>query len=419
MAIGYGAWDFYASRLVKREYTRIREKGAPLYFSEVIRNTVPDQDNAALLYIQASQELKLPAGYAFQITAPQSEKAAIIRDNPKVMQLIERASALSQCRFPVESGADPNTWLNPYLTKSRELARFIRLNAYDNARRKDYDKAFQQIGFIYQLAERVGNGDTLIDFLVARAIYSMGIHTASTILHKERFTKAQAQKYFSLLPALDWHALFLHSLRNERAFTISSYTYNLADIWNRRISEDELPDWDDTEDKEFKHRGFLTRPLLKLDEMYALRLWTKVLLAAQKPGAIDTDYEKQLEENLDQLPLYAKGTRNIHETFVRVFTNRDYPETSQYQQEIAFALNAYKTEQGTYPSTLAQAEQFWGSKFPLDPYTNRPFLYRADKDNFTLYSVGIDRVDNGGIKQPEGKWDFSKINDLIWGNYPP
>ena len=156
-----------------------------------------------------------------------------------------------------------------------------------------------------------------------------------------------------------------------------------------------------------------------MDEVYSLRLWPKVLLAAQKPGAIDAEFDKRLEERLDQLPFYAKGAKDIHEIYVRAFMNRDYPETSQHQQEIAFALNAYKTERGAYPSTLTQAELFWGTKFPVDPYTCRPFLYRATHDDFTLYSVGIDRADNGGIKQPKGKWNFSKINDLIWSDNPP
>jgi hypothetical protein len=33
---------------------------------------------------------------------------------------------------------------------------------------------------------------------------------------------------------------------------------------------------------------------------------------------------------------------------------------------------------------------------PLDPYSLRPIVYRRSVDSFELYSVGRDRIDDGG-----------------------
>jgi len=33
---------------------------------------------------------------------------------------------------------------------------------------------------------------------------------------------------------------------------------------------------------------------------------------------------------------------------------------------------------------------------PIDPHTGRPFIYRPGSDEFLLYSVGKDGIDNGG-----------------------
>jgi hypothetical protein len=34
---------------------------------------------------------------------------------------------------------------------------------------------------------------------------------------------------------------------------------------------------------------------------------------------------------------------------------------------------------------------------PLDPYSGQPFVYRVTDKSFTLYSVGEDCVDDGGL----------------------
>jgi hypothetical protein len=418
-AVSYGAFGYYASFLLKREYNKIRQQGEPLFFSEVAANKVPDSENAALLYIKAAEELKLPKGYHFQKGASQHLKQLTMQDNQKVLRLVEHASRLTQSHFPVQWKGSPDNWINIKIGKMSNLARLIRLNALENARKQDYTKAFQEIGYIDQLAARAANGDTLMNFLVARSLNALGVRTTYTILQDAQLTKQQAQACLQLLPRADWHQLFYNNMLGERAFGVSTYAYYLSDMWNRKATEADKRDiYDDDESSCFKQKGFLTRPLLKLDEVQSLRLWTKVLLQAQKPGAVDTDYENKIQSRLNQLPFYADGAKGSHEVFARSFRNRDQAEVDQREQEIALALNAYRTEHGQYPETLTEAQQFWDKRFPLDPYTNNPFHYRILGDNYILYSVGQNCIDDGGTKQPKDKRSFDKITDLIWGDYP-
>ena len=414
-AVSFGAFDYYASFLLQREYNKIRRQNEPLFFSEVTANKIPDSENAALLYIEAAKKLKLPKEYHFQHDASRHLITLVIQNNRNAMQLVERASQMTQSHFPVQTKGSPDNWIDMKIGKMRDLARFICLNALENAQRHDYTKAFQQIGYIDQLAARTANGDTLIGFLVARAIQGIEIKATYLILQNAKLTKQQAQSCIRLLPHSDWHQMFYDNMIGERAFNISSGEYLLSDIWNRRVNEEE--EWDEDDPTLFKHRGFVTRPLLIMDQVYLLRLWQKVLLQAKKPGAVNVDYETQMKNRLDQLPFYASQAKEAQEIYLHSFENRDRAEVDQRQQEIAIALNAYKSEHGNYPKTLTQAEQFWGSNFPLDPYTNKPFHYRVQNQEYVLYSVGPNRVDNGGIKQPKDKWDFSKVTDLIWGHY--
>ena len=44
----------------------------------------------------------------------------------------------------------------------------------------------------------------------------------------------------------------------------------------------------------------------------------------------------------------------------------------------------------------------------MDPFGDKPLIYRKDGSGFLIYSVGPDEEDNGGIpKQPKiEKWDI-------------
>jgi len=63
------------------------------------------------------------------------------------------------------------------------------------------------------------------------------------------------------------------------------------------------------------------------------------------------------------------------------------------------ALMRYRTDTGEYPETLHELQSAgYLSALPADPYSEKPLVYRKTDDGFTLYSVGRDFTDNGGLK---------------------
>jgi hypothetical protein len=44
-----------------------------------------------------------------------------------------------------------------------------------------------------------------------------------------------------------------------------------------------------------------------------------------------------------------------------------------------------------------------------DPFTGRPFIFRAENDNVLVYSVGIDRKDDSGLHAPR-----KERHDIVW-----
>ena len=84
--------------------------------------------------------------------------------------------------------------------------------------------------------------------------------------------------------------------------------------------------------------------------------------------------------------------------------------------DVAAALGAFRHERGAYPSALDELVGDYLDAVPLDPIDERPIRYRPlpDEDDYLLYCVGRDGVDDGGVStygvplldRPDGGFDF-------------
>jgi hypothetical protein len=64
---------------------------------------------------------------------------------------------------------------------------------------------------------------------------------------------------------------------------------------------------------------------------------------------------------------------------------------------LELAVRSHVAEHGRPPETLAELVPQWLPSLPTDPFTGRPFEYRRQGRNWLLYSLGPDRVDDGGV----------------------
>ena len=71
------------------------------------------------------------------------------------------------------------------------------------------------------------------------------------------------------------------------------------------------------------------------------------------------------------------------------------------------ALRCFHADKSCAPARLEELVPAYLSKVPQDPFTGQPMIYRLQATNWLLYSVGPDRVDNGGrpaarVNSPSG-----------------
>jgi hypothetical protein len=74
----------------------------------------------------------------------------------------------------------------------------------------------------------------------------------------------------------------------------------------------------------------------------------------------------------------------------------------QRNLQIAFALSAYRQDQGHYPATLADLAPKYLPEIADDLFSGKPLIYRPAADGFLLYSVGVNGKDDDG-RSPESE----------------
>jgi hypothetical protein len=71
-------------------------------------------------------------------------------------------------------------------------------------------------------------------------------------------------------------------------------------------------------------------------------------------------------------------------------------DTQNALLQIHLAAQLFTAERGREPATFDELMPEYLPALPLDPYTNRPLLSKTEGGQLILYSVGRDRIDNGG-----------------------
>ncbi len=74
----------------------------------------------------------------------------------------------------------------------------------------------------------------------------------------------------------------------------------------------------------------------------------------------------------------------------------DRAEQIQDNLTVAFALEAYRREQGGYPKTLDALAPRYLPAVPRDQFSGKELIYRPAAAGYLLYSVGVNGKDEGG-----------------------
>jgi hypothetical protein len=151
----------------------------------------------------------------------------------------------------------------------------------------------------------------------------------------------------------------------------------------------------------------LTRPS---DERIYLEFMAQIVAAAgnntwlDRHGAVSQAESQvmQLENHLAgklRFPVtlwMAPSMRPSLEATSRAEANRD-------ATRVVVAIERFRRAQGRLPSKLDELVPTYFASLPQDPFTGGSLQYRVDPDEYVVYSVGSNGVDDGGTSKPPGQ----------------
>jgi hypothetical protein len=141
-------------------------------------------------------------------------------------------------------------------------------------------------------------------------------------------------------------------------------------------------------------------------------------LAIQSPATLRKEKidENKLTQRFIQDNLLLKNLSRIERISLIWYRNR----TGSTAMLTIFVILQYHKTHNTYPDSLEMLIQNGLIKeLPIDPFSDAPLVYRKTGDGFTLYSVGLNFIDDGGVmgKDSKGKatlWSEKGGDAVFW-----
>jgi len=394
-----------ASRL-RTEQTEAQRVGLPLTPAEVRLPVLPAAENAATIYARAFEmdtpgssadddlsvvEPAMVAGATPQDLA--SAKAAIGRLGP-LFEVLRGASRLSKCQFP----ADWTHVTHPDLSYLAHLRRFARALGFAAQMRGDGKEALADLKVVHRMAQHLQQQPFSENLTAAGSIEG----TAEGILDK--LLRSRGHDPAFLAAARSFHASF-GSLPDFRAAFRTDLVRALATIDQAKTLGDI--------DENFR---FFSRDLLSLfwtpefkraSEEKLIAAYVALFSAWGAPtGEPDAAAWNRLAEAGRTIRHQVGSDHSLSNLLAnalfphpRFFTDRVASQQMRFRlTETALSLLEARAKAAKFPARLPSL-----GVLSTDPFSGNPFGYLTKPPGIILYSVGPDRVDDGGQSHPKGR----------------
>jgi len=310
--------------------------------------------------------------------------------------------------------------LLPKLNRLKKLAHALRWRACSSAEQTRFKEAFNDMKACYRLGQHVKANGTLIEQLVGIAIEALAVGRLSDILAEyeiDSVTLADFQNDFEQTIA---HEDFSVHFEAERLFTYDAIQRCFTEDrfggghlcvdglkMIRSLTGDDLVEL-------VLEKGHWTMPLHILfthpnkhqtreivDRLYDF--WDD--MARKTPAQLRAE-GIDLEERLMEI---VKGNLLLEISAPALGRVNELAHRNKIQNQALLpiiALLRYKNDKGLCPENLQELiTAAYLKELPIDPYSDKPLVYRKTDDNFLLYSIGPDFEDDGGqvVRDDKGR----------------
>ncbi len=312
-----------------------------------------------------------------------AEVAEYVRQNATAIAIMRRAAEMENCWF--EMSYEPEGWfLLDHLRHMRQMAKIMQMHAVIVARDRDWQSYADDVVATAGIARHADQAPVLISHLVSIAVHSVLTNLLLEPLTWPELSTGDRVNYISrVIDTLSPPRSMVGVLEEERDGT------TWAHISGQRpgaVLDRLCPKRRVAGEMERYYAPYIEFAKLPVEDHadtgHALR--KQIEQAESNPGGAGFNVVRAL-------------VLTFPPSFSRSFELRARSIAEQRGRLAVLRLFHYQHEHGAFPDSLAAL----GDDLPGDPYSRGPFVYRRTPGGFTLYSVGIDRDDDGGVHHPK------------------
>jgi len=441
---------------VQQELQRLRAAGKPLKGMDLGPPPVPDDQNAAPLYLKAAEIEKphegqpsgasMPAmpggppassgnrvvGYDeadWDNPAQMGELARWLQQHREALALMREATARPQCRFDTQWQSVVGVAF-PHYPEMRSLARFENAAAAVASFQGNQAEALDRLRIGLVASRRASDAPLLIPLLVGVAMDAMVMRSAGYVVSRGPLPEAKARQLAEELGRVDHRRVFARAMQGERVCGLETFEMvksgsARASGWFYGVCTATL-----FSSREFlmwfygTPAGPLLRPVLYQDELLYLRLTERQEEIGGKPWREAQPLAKQLQADFDSAPWWGAVTSIAMGVWSGAQTKAETAGARRDLLQIVLGLKVYRQRNGSYPDRVDALRKLnW--PVPMDRFSGKPFVYRRQGNSFLLYSIGQDLKDDGGrpnwvLVRDKGRRDALKqkygddAGDVVW-----
>ena len=394
--------------------------------NRMVRPTADEGENAAPYYSKAvellkerPEEIEELGGKDFsELTSADKEMWAEWLEGEKEGFDLVKQGAAKKYYWETYGYGDPNFGLMgillPNISDHRMIAMDIIVRSRLSAEKGNFKDCFDDLITCYRFGRHIKNSFSFVEQLVGIAIEALSTRAIREILSEYEIDSAFLAKLDSDLAALISEEDFVFKFEGERLFMYDEIQRCFTeDIFGGHLSLrifstlealTELGSvdlsrsfWEEIHFKQIPHILF-THPDKKETRAMTGRYYDYMARISRKNPAqlraegidINNEAMKIIEGNmlLETLApnlgmLIRLGYRSKADSFATV---------------TIIALLQYEQDKGELPDSLEELKEAGLlSEIPVDPWSDEPLIYKKIAGDFTLYSVGENFVDDGGV----------------------
>jgi hypothetical protein len=419
---------------VRRLEAAARARNEPLTLAEVAQTyaPIPDEENAAVpllalwrsedpefweAFDQGAKELpkpkvEQPVALVGDKNANRNPRAPLTREDREIleryvesrsprMDQVRQGLAKASFRFPlrIEDGFSAHI---PYLGRLRREAQEFAAEGWLAVERDDGVAARRAMEDCEKIGELLDDDPYLIGQMVRIACNSACLAQAERMVSRLELPDAELVRMEAILARLSASNGFGRALVSERAACQAVFDdpRTMPTTWKEDSPEDQ-------DSQRFfsiavtvgqaiglkradrlLYLGTIEK-LITNTPVDTVEKWNAAELAVDNAVVAAEAFPPKLFSSIFLTPLLRVATR-----FCNLDAHRDAALT-------ALAIERFRrAHEGALPKTLQQLVPTWLPKIPTDIFNGQPLRYRRLERGYVVYSVGPDRLDNGGRERP-------------------